>query len=464
VRRVRSLAIVGLSGWLIVVLSFTAAAQKAGTESKPSATGAQRLNQGLAASVQLYVDNTLRGDNRFCDSIVSLSAQSAQISSTKLDALRESLLTSAKDSLDSPRRDTLLTVARSFQKLLLTSHDTTQRLVSSLLSSFTERVGKAKKVFSTCNDCEEPADVTDRFEQFKDVADSLREAFREQASELGDERRDLVDERFEAYHDSLIALRENLIENRLSLIDYQRYSATRLSASATYSSRSIYRGRDNGLPQQMISPAIAFYHSWGFNAEISTYWLDQTPKKWDDIAVTLGYEFTTGSVLGGNVSYSHFWFSDSSRSAKSVFKNSFGAGLSANLPVVSFSLDADLATGTASEFSLTAGATHEFEIPLSLYNSILFNPAVTAIIGEQNSSLTTLRTKGAKGKKIVGVQTQTSSTFGILDYEMSLPCTLLLGPLTLSPSVTYVVPMNVIDESTTTPFFVFGVSASITFR
>jgi hypothetical protein len=460
----RSLVMVGFSGWLIVALSFTAAAQKAGTESKPSATGAQRLNQGLAASVQRYVDNALGGASRFCDSLVSLSAQSAQISSTKLDALKESLLTSAEDSLDSPSRDTLLVAARSFQKQLLASHDTTQRLVSILLSSFTERVEKAKKVFSICNDCEEPADFNDRFELLKDFADSLRDAFHENASEMGDDQKDRLQDKFEVYRDSLIDLRESLIENRLAHINFQRYSASRLTASISYSSRSIYRGRDNGLSQQMIAPVIALYHSWGFSAEISTYWLDQTPKQWDDLSVTAGYEFAIGGVFGGNVSYSHFWFSDSSRSSQSVFKNTFGAGLSLNLQAGSLSLDADLATGTASEFTLTAGATHEFEIPLSLYNTILFHPAVTAIIGEQNSSLTTLRTKGAKGKKVVGIQTQTSSTFGILDYEMSLPCTLLLGPLTLSPSVTYVVPMNVIDESTATPFFVFSLGASITFR
>jgi hypothetical protein len=410
------------------------------------------------------MDNALRTERRFCDSLISLSALSAQRSATELDTLRDVLIASARDSLDSSRKDTLLFAARSFQQQLLTTHDTTQRVVSSLLSLFTEHVGKAKKVFSTCDGCEEPGDFNDRFEQFKDLADSLRDDYRDRAAEVGDDRKEQMDERFEVYHDSLIDLRENLIENRLSLIDYQRYSATRLTASTTYSSRSIYRGRDNGLPQQMIAPAIALYHSLGFSAEVSTYWLDQTPKKWDDIAVTAGFEFTIGSVFGGNISYSHFWFSDSSRSSQSVFRNAFGAGLSLNLPVVSLSLDADLATGTASEFTLTAGATHEFEIPLSLYNTILFDPAVTAIIGEQNSSLTTLRTKGAKGKKVVGIQTQTSNTFGILDYEISLPCTIILGPLALSPSVTYVVPMNVIDESASSPFFVIGIGASVTIR
>jgi hypothetical protein len=124
------------------------------------------------------------------------------------------------------------------------------------------------------------------------------------------------------------------------------------------------------------------------------------------------------------------------------------------------SVDGDLATGAASEFTVAASVTHEFEIPLTLYNKISLDPTLTAIIGEQNSTLTTLRTKGAKGKKVVGVLTQNINTFGILDYEVSLPVTIVLGPLTLSPSVVYIVPMNVVDLSTTKAFvdFEFGVS------
>jgi hypothetical protein len=88
---------------------------------------------------------------------------------------------------------------------------------------------------------------------------------------------------------------------------------------------------------------------------------------------------------------------------------------------------------------------------------------MTAVIGEQNSTLTTLR-KGPKGKKVVGVQTQTSNTFGILDYEASLPITIDLGPVTLSPSVIYVVPLNVIDLSTTKAFVDFEFGLSLTFH
>lgn len=338
--------------------------------------------------------------------------------------------------------------------------DTTKQAVSRPISHFADKLTNGRRTYSVCDSCESGPDFDHRFEQFRDFVDNLHEMFRDTTSALMDDQRDTFQDRYDTVRDSLADLRDQLIENRSDQIDYQRYVATRLTVSTGYSSHTTYRGRDNGVPQQMIDPTLAFHHSSGFGIEISSYWADHTPKPWDGVAASLSYEFTAGKIIGGELSYDHFWFSDSSHSAKSVFKNMFEASLSFNWPVLSLSVDGDLATGAASEFTLATSASHEFEIPLTLYDKIFIEPTLTATIGEQNSKLTTLRVKGGKANKVGGGGAQAKNMFGILDYEAALPLTIDVGLVTLSPSIIYVIPVNVIDLSTTKAFvdFEFGIS------
>jgi len=445
---------------LLVLLPLCSLAQKKTSELKSPEPNGIQLARRLASSVERFADSTLQTERRYSDSLTSVVAFAAREAINRIDFLTDSLITSARDSLDASRKDTLRFITKSLQQQLLAFGDTTKQIVSGPISHFSDELIKGKGTYSLCDSCESDPDFNDRFEQFREFVDSLHDGFHDTTAALMDDHKDLFQDRYDTVHDSLADLRDNLIENRLDEIDYQRYVATRLTVSTEYSSHTTYRGRDNGVHQQMITPSLAYHHSAGFGIELSTFWLDQTPKPWDGVAASVAYEFTVGSLIGGDLSYSHFWFSDSSRLARSVIKNDFSASLSLNWPVLSLSVDGDLATGSASEFTTAVTASHEFECPLTLYDKISLEPTLTAIIGEQNSTLTALRTKGAKVKKAAGAAAQSNSTFGILDYEVSFPVTIILGPLTLSPSVVYIVPMNVVDLSTAKAFvdFEFGVS------
>ena len=433
-------------------------------QNKTAQPDAKQLGQQLARSVQRSADSTLLAEQRHADSLVSSVSSAAFLAAKRLELSGNSLVTSAGDSLDANRQDTLRLAAKFLQQRLLAFEVEAKKLIAGPVSHLTQQITKGTNEYSRCDGCEDRAEFNDRFSEFQEYVDEACETFRDTTSTLIDEQKDFIQERHEAAYDSLVTLRDNLIENRLSEIEYQRDVATRLTISTGYSSHTAYRGRDNGLPQQMIAPSLAYRHSSGFGIEASTYWLDQTPTRWDDIAVSASYEFALGNIIGGGITYSHFWFSDSSRRSEAVFKNAFGASLSLNWPILSLSVNGDLATGDASEFTLTASVSHGFEIPLTLYNKVSIEPTLTATIGEQNGSLTILRTKGVKRKRVIGTETQTNSMFGILDYEVSIPVTVVLGPVTLSPSVSYVIPFNVIDESTTRSFVNFEFGASLTFH
>ena len=440
-----------------LLFPFHSFAQNKTTEAESSRAAATAINQKLTHSIQHYADSTLQMERRFSDSLATVVAFTVRDGTTRIDLLVDSLIVSAHDSLDALRKDTLHSLTRSLQQQLLAYGDTAKQTVSGPFRLFANELTKGKSIYSTCDSCEDDSDLKDRLGQFRDFVDSLDEMFHDTLATLLDEHKDTFQDRYETLRDSLVDVRDQLIENRLDEIDYQQTVATRLTISTDYSSHTTYRGRDNGVHQQMIDPTITFHHSSGFGAEVSAYWLDQTPKPWDGLAASVSYEFTTASIIGGEVSCTHFWFSDSSRSSKSVISNAFDASLSLNWPVLSLSVDGDLATGSASEFTLAFSGSQEFEIPLTLYNKITIEPTLTAVLGEQNSTLTALRTKGVKAKK-------GGSMFGILDYEVTVPVTIVLGPLTLSPSVVYIAPMNVIDLSTTKAFVDFEFGISLTFR
>ena len=92
-----------------------------------------------------------------------------------------------------------------------------------------------------------------------------------------------------------------------------------------------------------------------------------------------------------------------------------------------------------------------------------------AIVGEQNASLAQKRLKRTvtkKGKAVTVVQstTQTMNYFGILDYEFEVPVAIAYKNATFSPTVSYTIPINVVDGSETVPFFYFSFGASYTIR
>lgn len=108
--------------------------------------------------------------------------------------------------------------------------------------------------------------------------------------------------------------------------------------------------------------------------------------------------------------------------------------------------------------------SHDFVIPLNLYDQIMIEPTISAVIGGQNSQLTTLRTTLLKRRTIVSTQRTATSTFGFLDYEISLPATVEIGPLSLAPAVTYIIPLNIVDASSRKSFVDLDFTMSLTFR
>jgi hypothetical protein len=452
---------------LILPLTLTTTimiAQQNKKGTKDTSAAVFHFQQKLSRSVQHFVDSTVHLESLYVDSLIG--STNAQVGSATIDlgSLTDSLVFLAQDSLDDHRMDSLRLVTRSLQQQMAMVETEARKLYNGLLGDLTENLVKGKNIYTRCDGCQFAEEFEAKLSDFREVADSLRENFHDVASSLRDDQSEIIRDNFELFRDSLVQVRDNLIERRLDEIDFELYTASRFVVSTGYSSHNSYRGRDNGTIQQMVAPMIEYCHSSGLSIAASTAWLDKTSKHWGDFLLSAAYNMTLGNSVHVSVSYAHFWFSDSSKTAKSVFTGEASAGLSVDWPVLSPGVTASLDIGSSNEFTLMIFISHSFEIPLSLYRKISIEPRITAAVGEQNSELTILRTKGAKGKRVVGTQTQVKNSFGILDYEVALPLTIELGRVKFVPAMTYIIPLNVLDQSTASGFLNVDFTISLTIR
>lgn len=426
-----------------------------------------RLRKALASAIQQVIDTTLRGRRNHFNSPAASTADYIRSSGSRLGSLTDSLLASAGDSLDLSRRDSLRSLGASLGAQIASHESMAAKLLDARLFAFSEELSRAHRGFADCPECDNRRDFDERLVDFMDFADSVTSRFDDSTSQWIDERMDLLSDLFDSACDSLRDRRDDFIDNRLGDIDVWRYGLTRFVISSAYASHSSYRGRDNGLPQRAFSPSVAFRHSSGLNVQASSSWLEGAATRWDNIQLSGGYEFRLSGITGGSFSYAHFWFNDSSRSELSVFTDNAQGDISFDWPAFSVDLMGSLNFGNASEFTMTSSISHMFEIPLSLYNRITINPTFSWVLGQQDGELTTLLTTKAKGKKAAAVtttETKASSTFSVLDYEIAIPATIELGPVTLAPSIAYIMPRNVVDASSRNSFINFELALFFTIR
>ncbi len=455
--------LVSLVLYLLTSTVALIAQSKAKTVQDSSAT-VLHLHQQLSRTAQRVVDSTVHLERSFVNSLSLTTTVHAARANKDLESLTDSLVLSARDSLDSSRRDSLRLTARSLQQVIATVETQARKLFGDLFADFTRQLEGSRIVDSLYDGCQSAEDFNSALSDFRDVVDSLRGNFHDSAMSLGEDQFETIRDTLDSFRDSLTQARDNFIDCRLDEIEFQRYRASQLVLSTGYSSHSSYRGRDNGTPQQVLVATIGYRHVSGLSLSASTFWYDNSPKKLEDFVFTAGYRLNVSNIVAVSASYSHFWFSDSDNTSKSVFTDEVDAGLSIDWPVLSLGTDAILDIGSSNEFTLVTSVSHAFDIPLSLYTRISIGPTVTATVGQQSGALTILRTKRVKGKKVTGTQPKVNNSFGILDYEASVPVTIELKHVSFVSAITYVIPLNVVNESTARGFLHVDFTISVSFR
>lgn len=424
------------------------------------------MNQLLRSSLRAAVDSIERSTKSEIEGFQKRSTHLADSASGILRVSVERLIKEAEDSLSPLRRDTLRNLARTMEKALASCAADIRRSGDESFWKFQKGMLILEKQYSNCDDCSNSQDVQSILDDYLAGSDSIAEILRQSLEDLTES----IDDSLDIYQDRLVDAGSDMSDRQRDENEYVATPSSRLVTSGSYISNVVYRSRDAGVKQFALSPELAYKHQSGLFAAASAAWLGNSLNGWDQRDIGGGYEFKLGSHFTGTLLYLHYWFSDSSRLERADLKNSLEAELSLLTKPVNVYVSPSLAFTKASEFTTEFSLSHEFDVDRFLRRADLsIEPTVTAIVGEQNASLTQKRLKRAvtkKGKAATVVQstTQNKNFFGILDYEFAMPFEFTYQNASLSPTFSYAIPLNVIDASNTAPFFYFSISASYTIR
>ena len=381
---------------LLLLVSLFLSPANAQSQSGLVQSDTASLNRLLRSSIDAAADSIERRIESQIDRFQKKNACVADSVSVILRVSAERLISEAGDSLSPQRRDTLRNLDRTLEKALASHAIDLRRSGDDSLRKYQKSVLMIERKYSNCNDCENSEDVQSIHDEYLDGADSLAEILHQSLEDLTETIGDSLD----VFRDRLADASSDMIDRQRDENEYTAAHSSRFIATGSYTSDVVYRGRDGGVKQYALSPELAYKDHSGLFVDGSAAWLGNSLNGWDQRDISGGYEFELGTHFAGALSYTHYWFADSSRLEKADLKNSIDAELSLLTNPVNIYISPSLAFTTASEFTTEFSLSHEFDVDRFLRRADLsIEPTVTAIVGEQNASLTQKRLKRAAVKK-----------------------------------------------------------------
>jgi hypothetical protein len=230
-------------------------------------------------------------------------------------------------------------------------------------------------------------------------------------------------------------------------------------ASTSYLTNSVYGGRKDSLATPYITPAIGYYDKSGFFVKGSLSYLAATgDSRIDLFSLETGYDFTINDKLSGGIYGSKYFYNNSSTSVRSESKGGLGGSLTYDPGAITFSGGLDLSFASKTDINVSGSLAHGFYFG-DKGNEWSISPSVAVNLGTQNyyqdyiknrKSKSGSRGRGGNTGGTSTIQTTSSSNFGILDYELSLPITYDGNKWGLFFTPTYAIPKNPISIASST--------------
>lgn len=222
-----------------------------------------------------------------------------------------------------------------------------------------------------------------------------------------------------------------------------------LTAGVNYQSALHYFGRTDSLKSSGLFPSLGFQLKEGFYVNTNFIFVRNTltSLNYNGTIVEGGFKFPQAKNFSGNVFYTQFLYKNKSQLVQSALKSQTGINLAYNNKIVNVNFGGDAKFSDKTDFGATAGLDHLFlyVIPKTK-NAIAFNPSAYAYAGTQNFTNTYYKRQSVFGLPVGNQQqeTQTSSQFNVLAYEISAPIVFVAGKLNASVTPSYVIPQNLI--------------------
>lgn len=238
-----------------------------------------------------------------------------------------------------------------------------------------------------------------------------------------------------------------------------KFKTSYFKASTSYLTNSVYGGRKDSLATPYITPAIGYYDKSGFFVKGSLSYLAATgDSRIDLFTLETGYDFTISDKLSGGIYGSKYFYNNISTAVRSESKGGLGGSLTYDPGVITFSGGLDLSFASKTDIAVSGSLAHGFYIG-DKGNEWGISPMVAVNLGTQNyyqdyiknrRSKSGSRGRGGNTSGNSTIQTKSSNSFGVLDYELSLPIIYDGNKWGLFFTPTYAIPQNPLSVASST--------------
>lgn len=290
-----------------------------------------------------------------------------------------------------------------------------------------------------------------------------------------------------------------------------------LSLRVGYSSRVTSAGRDFGVDQQGLSPGISYYHKSGLYGDITGVWNSELDPKYYLTLATIGYLGSVGKKWSYSLSYDHSFYHSTDSSDIFPLTNSFSASVSHDFKYFYSGLSYAYSFGDETANQLTWNLTGVIQKKgFKPFKSISILPTFSVLWGNQtltynivdaesiienlsdreiqaisgrrdwtefqtnrlreirdklisNTPLTDREQSGINffANRFITEEAEEVSSFGLLNYYLSLPVSFNSDKLSILLSYNYNIPKelpeSVLEVTESNGYFGFTVSYNIGF-
>ncbi len=208
-----------------------------------------------------------------------------------------------------------------------------------------------------------------------------------------------------------------------------------------------------GIKQLGVSPGIAYYHSSGLYADISSYWSKQFLPPVYLTVFSAGYMKVISPNYLFNLEYSYFLYPQNGQDSPPSYTHSFSLANQFDFKPIQFKLDYYYYFGTQSAHRVlpSIGLTLEKKNWKRIQRAS-FQPSFGVMIGTESTQnfvplqLTPQQVldRIKNGQSLY--KTETITVFGLMNYSFNFPLNVRFSKWTFLLSYTYNIPKSLPDE------------------
>lgn len=249
---------------------------------------------------------------------------------------------------------------------------------------------------------------------------------------------------------------------------------------ASWGNNSSFLGRNQSERLPFYSTDLSYISKKGFWLSAIAYQVVNTTSFVDEVDLTAGWAFTLSSRLDAALYYSKFFFSPESTLLKSTTGNALSGHLGLDWNLVYSRLTTTATFGGSTDFFLILDNSRSFGTGKLLHkaDSLVIEPKFSILAGTQHFVETHMTSSPAPDVSPIGLpgrpagpggggttQTETTtSSFSVLNYEVSLPITYSINNLSLEVVPRYAIPVNQLEGSVQEPQLFVTASLYYIFR